>query len=64
MLSGSYFPDVYGDGLAGVPDLHPLGGRMQPRVAVNGAQHKIINLLKTLSKHEIFCVCDYMLQCI
>ena len=32
--------------LAGVSNLWPMG-HMQPRMAVNAAQHKIINLLKT-----------------
>ena len=42
----------------GVSNLQPMG-HMHPRMAVNVAQHKVVNLLKGLS---IFC--DYVLQCI
>ena len=44
---------------SGVSNLWPVG-HMQPRMAVNAAQHKIINLLKTL---WVF-FCDCALQCI
>ena len=38
--------------LAGVSNLRPVG-RMQPRMARNAAQHKIVNLLKT--SWDVFC---------
>ena len=38
--------EVGQDRRPGVSNLRPMG-RMQPRMAVNVAQHKIVNLLKT-----------------
>ena len=46
--------------LAGVSNLWS-SGCMLPRMAVNVARHKIVNLLKTWWD---FFVCDYALQCI
>ena len=37
---------------AGVSNLRPAG-QVQPRMAVNAAQHKIVNLLKTLSDYFV-----------
>ena len=45
--------------LAGVSNLHSTRC-LQPRMAVNADQHKIVNLLKTL--WDFFC--DHLLQCI
>ena len=36
-------------------------GCMRPRMAMNVAQHKIVNVLKTLGD---FFVCDHLVQCI
>ena len=47
--------------LAGVSNLQPVG-HVQPKMAVNGAQHKIVNLFKTwwdifvIMCHDVFNV--------
>ena len=44
----------------GCPTCGPRHTHMWLRMAMNSAQHKIVNLLKTLR----FFVCDYMSPCI
>ena len=45
-------------GFQGCPTCGPRAGRLQLRVAVNAAQHKVVNLLKTLRNFSVITCCN------